>query len=77
MTLMMREPITAVQNPCTSNPGITPDAIFSIRALIIKVNSPKVRTLMGNVRISSMGRNNAFRIPRAAAAKKAEKKPLI
>jgi hypothetical protein len=52
-----------------------PDAIFNIRALIIKVKSPRVRILIGRVRISKIGRNNAFSIPSAAAAKKAEKKP--
>jgi hypothetical protein len=75
-TLMITEPRTAAQNPRTSNPEITPDAILSNRALMIKVKRPRVRILMGRVRIISMGRKKAFKTPRIAAAKNALKKPL-
>jgi hypothetical protein len=55
---------------------ITPDAIFSISALMTNVKNPRVRMLMGNVRRIRIGRNSAFNIPSIAAAKKAETKPL-
>ena len=41
---------------------------------MIKVNRPRVKILMGSVRIINMGRKKAFKIPRMAAAKKALKK---
>jgi len=75
MMLIIKEPITAAQNPFTSNPEIIPEAIFSITALMIKVNNPRLRMLIGSVNIIAMGRKKALSIPRAAAAKKAEKKP--
>ena len=75
-TLMIREPKTADQKPYISNPEITPEAILSKRAFMIKVKSPKVRIFMGSVRRIRMGRKKAFKIPKMAAAKKAEKKFL-
>ena len=74
--LISKDPKTAVQNPRTSKPDITPDAIMSRIALITKVKSPRVRTVMGNVKRNNMGRKKAFRIPRIAAANSAEEKPL-
>lgn len=71
----MIAPKTAAQKPVTVNPGIRPDAIFSISALMTKVNRPNERMFMGNVRINRIGRKNRLRIPNAAAAKKALKKP--
>ena len=53
-----------------------PDAILSIRALITKVKRPRVRILMGSVSRIRIGRNNAFNMPRIAAAKNADAKPL-
>jgi len=44
--------------------------------LMIKVNSPNVSMLRGKVRRRITGRKKAFKIPRIAAAKNAEKKPL-
>jgi hypothetical protein len=75
-TLISKEPNTADQNPYTSKPEITPDAILSSKALMIKVNRPRVIILMGSVRIINIGRKKAFKIPRMAAAKKALKKPF-
>lgn len=72
--LINREPKMAVQNPWTSNPGITPDAIFNISALITKVNIPRVSTFIGSVKTSAMGLKMAFKMPSKAAAKNAEKK---
>ena len=74
--VMRREPNTADQNPETSKPGITPEAIFSMKALIKKVKRPKLNILMGSVKMMTIGLKNAFSMPNMAAAKKAEKKPL-
>jgi hypothetical protein len=76
-TLITREPNTAVQNPWTSKPGMTPDTILSIRAFITKVKRPKVRIFMGSVKRITIGRKKALSTPNMAAAKKAEKKPLV
>jgi hypothetical protein len=40
------------------------------------VKRPRVRILMGRVRIRRMGRKKTFSTPRIAAAKKALKNPL-
>ena len=71
-----REPKTAVQNPLTSKPGINPETIKSKNAFIINVKRPKLRILMGRVRIKRTGLRKAFSMLKMAAAKKAEKKPL-
>ena len=76
MILIIKEPKTADQNPWTSKPGITPEAIFNIRALITKVKKPRVKILMGRVKISAIGLNRAFKMPSMAAAQNAEKNPL-
>jgi hypothetical protein len=52
------------------------DAILSIKAFIIKVKRPRVIMLIGRVRIRSKGLKKRFKSPMAAAAKKADKKPL-
>jgi hypothetical protein len=72
---MISEPNTADQKPRTWKPEMTPEAIISIKALMMKVKKPRVRRLMGRVKIKRIGRKKAFNIPRIAAAKKAEKKP--
>ena len=75
--LINNEPKMAVQKPVTSKPAIIPEAIFNISALMIKVKKPSERILIGRVNTSAIGRKNAFRIPSIAAAKSAEKNPLI
>jgi hypothetical protein len=75
--LINRDPNTADQNPETSNPDITPDTIISIIALITKVKIPRVNIFMGRVNINIIGRKKAFSIPKIAAAKRAEEKPLM
>lgn len=45
-------------------------------ALMTKVKSPRLSILTGRVNISSIGRKKAFSIPKIAAAKNADKKPL-
>ncbi len=73
---MRKEPNTAVQNPYTSKPGITPETILSRNAFIKKVKKPRLIMFMGRVKKSAMGRKKAFSMPRMAAANNAEKKPL-
>jgi hypothetical protein len=75
--LINSDPNTADQNPATSNPDITPDTIISIIAFITKVKIPRVNMLMGRVNINSIGRKKAFSMPRIAAAKRADGKPLM
>jgi hypothetical protein len=75
--LINSDPNTADQNPETANPDITPDTIISIIALITKVKIPKVNMFMGRVNINRMGRKKAFSMPKIAAAKSAEEKPLM
>ena len=41
-----------------------------------KVKSPRLSIFTGRVNINSMGRKKAFSIPKIAAAKNADKKPL-
>ena len=77
ITLIRKDPKMAVQKPWTLNPGITPEAIFSMSALMINVNRPRLKMLIGRVSSSAIGRKKAFRNPSIAAAKTAEKKPLI
>lgn len=48
---------------------------MSITALMTNVNNPKLKILIGSVSIRAMGRKKALKIPRAAAAKIAEKTP--
>ncbi len=74
--LIRREPNTADQKPKTSKPGMTPEAILSMKALIKNVNRPRLNILIGRVKMMTIGLKNAFSMPNMAAAKKAEKKPL-
>jgi len=75
-TLISRDPKTADQKPYTSNPDITPEAILSNMAFMIKVKRPRLRILMGSVKIIKIGRKKAFKMPRMAAANSAVKKPF-
>jgi hypothetical protein len=74
--LIISDPNTADQNPWTSKPEITPEAIMSIRALMTKVKRPRVSMLMGRVKTISIGLKTAFSMPSMAAARRAEEKPL-
>jgi hypothetical protein len=74
--LMNSDPKTADQNPLTSKPGITPETIKSMTAFITKVNNPRLKIFMGSVSMNNMGRKKAFNMPKIAAAKNAEIKPL-
>ena len=66
--------IRAHQNPSTLKPGTRFAARIITNALITKVNKPKVRMLIGSVRIRRMGLRTAFIIPKTTAATRAETK---
>ena len=74
--LINNDPHTADQNPWISKPPTTPATIISKMAFKTKVNNPRVKILIGRVRMKRMGLKKAFNIPRKAAEKKAEKNPL-
>jgi len=77
MILINKDPNMADQKPITSKPVITAEAIFNIRALMTKVKKPRDNILIGSVSRSAIGLKKAFRIPSMAAAKRADKNPLI
>ena len=59
---------SAVQNPVTTNPGTMADASITRSALMTSEKKPKVMSVMGNVRISKMGRINRFNAASTTAA---------
>jgi len=76
LTMLIRnEPIMAVQNPLTLKPGISSEVIISIKAFITNVKRPILIIFTGRVKISAMGLKKTFRIPRTAAARKADGMP--
>ncbi len=52
------------------------DTRSTIKALITKVKSPKVKILMGKVKINKMGRTTALTTPKTKATKRTVQKPL-
>ena len=54
-----------------------PDAIFTIKALIISRNKPSVRIVTGMVIITRMGLTKMFRMDNIIATKTALKKPSM
>lgn len=69
-------PIKAGANPMMAKPGTILATASRSRALITKVNSPRVRMLMGKVRITMIGLMTALMIPRTRATTKAVVKEL-
>jgi len=67
---------TATQNPLTSNPFNTDEARRISRALMIKVNKPSVRILIGKVINNSIGFIRTLTTPKKSATHKALKKLL-
>jgi hypothetical protein len=53
---------TAVQIPFTAKPSINLSASRIINALIISKNNPNVKTVIGSVRIISIGLTKRFNI---------------
>jgi len=62
------EPTRALQKSCTINPGTIRLAKSNISALIINVNNPKVKTVIGNAKSERMGLINVLTSPMTRAA---------
>ena len=69
------EPISALQNPSTENPGVTYPANKSKSALITNVKIPSVRKFIGNVMSKISGRIIAFISAMMTIAIIADQKP--
>lgn len=63
--------IRAHQNPSTVNPGTRLAARRITTAFITNANNPKVKIVIGRVRIRRMGFMNALMIPKTTATTKA------
>jgi hypothetical protein len=74
--LVMIAPQNAPQKPYTVNPGTNQEANQKARPFMIKINNPKVKKVMGNVRTISTGLIKVLTTPRTSAASIAEKNPL-
>ncbi len=68
---------SAHQKPSTLNPGTILSVIMIIIALITRVNNPRVRILIGRVRVNRTGLINALTNPKTMATTRLEVKPLI
>ena len=71
-----KAPINAGINPRTSKPGTIKAVVLIKKALITKVKSPKVRILIGKVKITITGFIKALMIPKTSATIKAVTKEL-
>ena len=72
----VKAPIRAGKNPLISKPGTTKAVALIKKALITNVKSPKVRILIGNVKITITGLIKALMIPRTSATISAVTKEL-
>jgi len=66
----------AHQKLLTSNPGTKYAISITSNALITKINKPRVRIVIGKVRITSTGLIIALAIPNASAVNNATTKPV-
>ena len=57
--------------PDTSNPGTIFEASNTNKALITKKNNPRVRIVIGNVKITKIGLTKTFKTPKTIATNKA------
>jgi len=69
--------INATQKPETAKPGTTQETRSTIRALIAKVNKPRVKKVIGKVRINIKGLIKALTIPKTKAATKVAQSDTI
>ena len=67
----------AVKNPLTEKPFITDDANRISKALMTKVNNPKLKILIGKVIKIKTGLTKTLIIPKNNASHKAAQKPAI
>ena len=58
------DPSSAAKKPSTVKPSTNEATNQKRKALITKENSPRVRIVIGRVRINKTGRTTALRIPR-------------
>jgi len=70
------EPIKALQNPSTTKPGVIRPANSNNPALMINVNNPSVKILMGRVKSTKTGLMRALISPMIRAATSAVVKSL-
>ena len=70
------EPNNAAKNPATIKPETMVEASQNKRALMTKVNSPKVSILIGISKSSNIGRIKMFIRPMTNAAPKADINPV-
>lgn len=68
-------PQNAGQNPATSNPFTTVATNQNNKALITKVNKPRVKIFTGKVKITNIGLSKAFTKPNNKAVIKAAYQP--
>ena len=68
---------SAAKKPFTSNPFITDEANKISKALITKVNKPRVRILIGRVKIIKIGLIITLIMPKNTASHSAAQGPLI
>lgn len=67
----------AVKNPSIVNPGTNCAATYKRKALIIKVNNPKVKRLIGSARNNRIGFTKTDNKPNTKTTIKAEVNELI
>jgi len=67
----------AVPNPSTLKPGTKLLVIRSKIAFMTKVNKPKVKIFIGNVKITNIGLRKIVSIPHKTATTKSVGHPLI
>ena len=75
ITLIIKAPKNAGQNPATANPFTTVATNQNNKALITKVNKPKVKIFTGKVKNTNIGFNKAFNKPNNKAVIKAVYQP--
>lgn len=71
ITASKNEPNNAAPKPSTLNPGTSFATSKNIKALMTKVNKPKVRMLIGRVKSNNKGLMNMLTNPITNAAQKA------
>jgi len=71
------DPSKAAPKLVTENPSTNRAARYTSEALIIKINKPNVRSVIGKVRTTRIGRTKVLRTPITAPAIKAGTRPVM
>jgi hypothetical protein len=74
MILKTSEPIRALENPSTLNPGVNALTIINMNAFIININNPKLKIVIGRLIRMSNGLINIFTKPMITTAINADVK---